>query len=101
MRVLVKTTLKTENCKTILAALDKGIKDAPNRAAACFKPRHGVRATHDGKTVDLVICFVCFVILIDVDGKFERNPKVTGSPQEAFGEVLTAAKVPLPKAEGK
>lgn len=30
------------------------------KAAACFNPRHGLRAeTDDGKTIDLIICFEC------------------------------------------
>jgi len=27
--------------------------------AACFSPRHGIRAEHDGKRVELLICFEC------------------------------------------
>jgi hypothetical protein len=99
MQVHGKTTLKAEDRTTILAALEKGIKDAPKFAATCLRPRHGIRATHDGKTVELVICFECFAILIYVDAKFERNPKVTGAPQAAFDKVLKAAKVPLPKGK--
>ncbi len=30
-----------------------------DRGAACFNPRHGIRAEHDGKRVELLICFEC------------------------------------------
>ncbi|HJZ58287.1 MAG TPA: hypothetical protein VKE74_25315 [Gemmataceae bacterium] len=100
-RVLGKTTVKDATRNTLLAALDKGIKDAdPNLAAGCFNPRHGIRATHDGKTVDLVICFECLAIVVYVDDKSERGPHVTGSPQEAFDKVLKAANVPLSPKPG-
>jgi hypothetical protein len=99
-RVLGKTALKDADRKTVFAALDKGIKDAdPNLAAGCFNPRHGIRATHDGKTVDLVICFECLQIVAYVDDKYAGGPKVTGTPQPAFDKVLKAAKVLLPKAD--
>ena len=26
---------------------------------ACFEPRHGIRAEHDGRRVELIICFEC------------------------------------------
>lgn len=97
-RVLGKTALKAADRKTVLAALDKGVKDAdPDLAAGCFNPRHGIRAKHDGKTLDLVICFECLSIAVYIDGEYVKAlPKVTGSPQPAFDKVLTAAKVPLP-----
>src|SRR5262245_44881959 len=59
-KVLGKTTVKDKKVRgQVLAALKKGVADSDGRVAKCFIPRHGVRATHGGKTVELVICFEC------------------------------------------
>lgn len=46
---------KTELVDLIL----RGIRESDGRVAACFNPRHAVRAVNGGKTVELVICFEC------------------------------------------
>src|SRR5262249_68024 len=58
-KVLGKTTLKKseEAGKELLAAWDKAI--AKGLPARCFDPRHAIHAEHDGKTLDLLICFQC------------------------------------------
>jgi hypothetical protein len=101
-KVLGKTTLKTGDRKAVLAALNKGIKDSDGTVAACFNPRHGIKATHDGRTVELVICFECLSMQVNYgDGK-TVSLTTTSTPQRAFDEALTDAKVPLPgQAEKK
>ena len=81
--------------KKVVAALYKGIADSDGAVAACFNPRHGIRATHDGKTVELVICYECLSMQSFL-GKERASALTTRSPQKTFDEVLTAAKVPLP-----
>ena len=63
----------------------------------CFNPRHGIQATSNGKTVDLVICFGC----MKFDGYINNHSFTTAqginnaAPAEKFNEILRAAKVPL------
>src|SRR5262245_50468818 len=56
--------------KALLAALDKGIADHAEKRrkerekglvteGGCFQPRHGLRATAGGQTVEVLICFEC------------------------------------------
>ena len=62
-KVLGKTAVKdAEVRKKLVAAFKKGVADNDGMAAFCFNPRHGIRAIHDGKTVDFVICFECFQV---------------------------------------
>src|SRR5262249_56401493 len=62
-KVLGSTTVKdAETVKKLAAAFKKGVEENNGIVAACFNPRHGIRLTHDGKTVDLVICFECFSV---------------------------------------
>ena len=95
--VLGKTTVKKGDRKAVLEALAAGIKASNGDTAKCFNPRHGIRATHDKTTVDLVICFECLQVqaFAGDDEEGETVP-VTDTPQGAFDKVLTAAKVPLP-----
>jgi hypothetical protein len=103
-KVLGKTAVKkAEVRKQLLADLDKGIADSDGNGAKCFDPRHGIRAKHDGKIVDLVICFECGWIYVFRDDKAERQgvAVTTGKPQASFDKVLKDAEVPLPKPAGK
>jgi hypothetical protein len=35
-----------------------------SRRLKCFDPRHGIRVTRGGVTVDFVICFQCFQAIV-------------------------------------
>lgn len=101
-RVLGKTAVKEADArKTVLTALVKGMAENDGSAAKCFNPRHGLRAVHDKKTVDLVICFECLQVEVYVDGKQvhpagARGPFLTSeSPQPTLDMLLKDAKVPL------
>lgn len=97
-KVLGKTTVKdAEVRKKLVAALKKGVSENEGEVAACFNPRHGIRVTHDKKTVDFVICFECLQVKAFVGDKDTKRFLTTKSPQATFDGVLTAAKVPLPK----
>jgi len=94
-KVLGKTTVKKDDKKAILDALHAGLKASDGSVADCFNPRHGLRATHDGKTVDLVICFECLAMQTFVGDKSAGTMPTTAAPQKVFDKVLTDAKVPL------
>jgi hypothetical protein len=97
-KILGKTTIKEAATRKALAdAFKKGVAENKGEVAACFNPRHGIRVKHDGKTVDLVICFQCYSFQHFVDDKQGKGGLVTASPQPVFNKVLTNAKVPLPK----
>lgn len=57
-KILGQTPIKdAETRKKVLGALLKGIEENDGSVADCFNPRHGLRATHDKKMVELVVCF--------------------------------------------
>src|SRR4051812_18898683 len=68
-QVLGQTTLSGEDKKAIVKALNRAIAASDGSVAACFNPRHGIKATHDGKAVELVICFECLSISGWTDGE--------------------------------
>jgi hypothetical protein len=96
-RVLGTTTVKNAKGKDLLDALDQGIKANEGEVAACFNPRHGIRAKAGESTVDVVICFECLSLKVISGGK-NASVLTTRSPQGAFDKVLKEAGVPLPKA---
>jgi hypothetical protein len=51
-----QATLRREVFERVIDGVKKGVGGVP---PACFKPRHGIRASLGGKAVDLLICFDC------------------------------------------
>ncbi len=48
--------------------------------SACFIPRHGLRATYKGKTVDVIICYECHLFVVAGDlGEFDGGVYKDGS----------------------
>ena len=94
-KVLGKTAVKDDARKAVVAAAAKAVAEG-GQPARCFIPRHGVEATHDGKTVALVICFECGRVEV-YDGDNRTSLTVSPSAQKGLDDVLTAAKVPLDK----
>ena len=64
-KVLGRTQIKdADTRKKLVAALQKGVGENDGTVANCFNPRHGIRATHEGKTMDFVICFECLQVQV-------------------------------------
>ncbi len=94
-KILGKTTIKdAKTRKKIIDALYKALDESDGSAAKCFIPRHGVRATVDGKTADVVICFECRQMEFHIGGEMKTEP-TNDSAARVLNEVLTMAGVPL------
>ena len=77
-RVRRKVEMRTQQERDeLLRAFYKGIAASDGLVAACFNPRHGVRAVLGDESVDLVNCFECFSI--QVHGKSETEVLTIGS----------------------
>src|SRR6266511_2767014 len=61
--------------------------------AACFNPRHGLRAEMNGKSVDLVICFECSGLIVYA-GKEKGVAVLSSIPaQRLYNRIMRAAGV--------
>jgi hypothetical protein len=92
--VLGKTTVRDpETRKRLREALGRGTQRYHQWffGPACFYPRHGIHASHGGKSVDLAICFECSYVYQNSVMEF----RTTDAPQPAFDAVLTNAGIPL------
>src|SRR5438270_721857 len=95
-KVLGRTTVKDDATRKKLAAdLATAAESSEGLAAACFNPRHGLRVTRNGKTVDFVICFECWQVKV-YEGDKADGFLITDTPQPAFDKVLRDAGVTLP-----
>ena len=102
--ILGQTIIRNPTAKAaLLASFYDGFVPPPDPRGlkqiglGCFNPRHGLRATRDGKTVDLLICFGCMKFQGYLnDHQFATNKGISNSaPGKTFNRILTAAKVPL------
>jgi hypothetical protein len=76
----------------LVAALFRAIDESRGFAAACFKPRHGIRARRGWRTIDAVICFECGHVHFHEWGR--RNSfNVSFRSGAPFDAVLRAARV--------
>ena len=99
-KVLGKTVLKGAGVpKDVRDAVNQGIAKSDSEGAKCFEPRHALRATYEGKTVDLVICFECSWVYVYYGKEPTRQAVVTVArdAQTVLDATLKLAGVPLPK----
>jgi hypothetical protein len=92
--VLGKTTVRdAETLQRLREALARGTQRYHQwfLGPACFFPRHGIHASHGGKSVDLAICFECSYVYQNDRMEF----RTTDAPQTEFDAVLTNAGIPL------
>ena len=94
--VLGSATVETPGTRDeVVVALERGIAENEGWVAACFDPRHGIRASREGATVELVVCFECAQVYIYPNGKWAGSVLITGSPEPVFDRILSAAGVQL------
>jgi hypothetical protein len=79
----------------LLQALQKAIANSRGVYIYCFDPRHAIRASVGGHTVDLAICFECEMIRIYPSGEPLANTDATAQP--ILDAALKRAGVPLSK----
>jgi hypothetical protein len=91
-RSLGKTTVEGDKKKEVFEVLTKSIAaNAPG--ARCFIPRHGLRATNDNVTVEIVICFECSRIEVYVDKEAKVDLTVDKTPAVLLDKILKDAKI--------
>lgn len=61
----------------------------------CFEPRHGIRVTHDGETVEFVICYECGFGYSYLGTWQSHEFAVSGYSAELLTSLLEEGGVPL------
>jgi hypothetical protein len=81
----------------LLDALRDGIANNDGAVAACFNPRHGIRAGDGGPRVDYLICFECRHVHVFEAGKPQRYAVTSDAPAAVFNAQLKAHGLPAPR----
>ena len=92
-KVLGSTKLSAELGKEIRTAFYSNAAKQGMRAL-CFWPHHGIRAQHEGKTVDILICFKCGHIYSYYGGKEMRN-EFASEGREPFNNIYNRANLDI------
>lgn len=66
--------------REILDLVERGIHESDGTIAACFDPRHGIRAEREGRVSELLICYHCLAMIVYVDGERVGSATTTESP---------------------
>lgn len=94
--VLGSTVIKDAGIQgRLVSAFEKGVSENQGVAAACFNPRHGIRAASAGRTADFLICFECAHVTVYGIPAGEQEFLISQSPQTLFNQILREANVPL------
>lgn len=75
----------------VVATVYEGIRSNDGSIAACFNPRHGIRATREGKTVDLLICYECHQVQVHVPGENEQTLLTSAKVEAEINGLFGAA----------
>ncbi len=65
----------------------RGIEESDGTVAACFNPRHGIRARSGDREIDLVICYECLSMLVRGPGLEPASATTTQAPEAALREI--------------
>jgi hypothetical protein len=86
----------TETRRFLLAALNYGLREA-SEGAECFEPRHCIRVKHQGKVIEVVICFACDLGAVYIDGKLGPDFQfvIDESPRTVFDGLLSAGRIQI------
>ncbi|MCB9911347.1 MAG: hypothetical protein H6829_13875 [Planctomycetes bacterium] len=74
----------------LLSALAAGARENDGTVAACFDPRHALRAEYQGQTYELIVCFECLSFQIWNDQGHVANGDISETPREVFDRIYAA-----------
>ena len=96
--ILGQTTVGAPEQRQKLAdTLQKGLSHWTGwESAACFSPRHAIRATNGSETFDFLICFECGHLHYYPPNSQERGLQIR-TRAGPFDDILIAAGIPMPR----
>ena len=88
---------RPEGRKRLFQTIQQSIDETSAEAPTCFNPRHGIRTTTNGNTVDLVISFDCFSTKIYAGDQLVETFIHNETAQHGFDDILRSAGVATSK----
>jgi len=77
--------------KRLNEALREGIRGNRRMIAACFTPRHAIRAVKGTHVAEIIVCFQCLRVQVLRDGREIDTLLTTALPQPVFNTILRDA----------
>jgi hypothetical protein len=93
--ILGQAEINGDDRVTAVEQFEASIAEWDGMIAACFEPRHALRATNEGHTYDLLLCYACQQMSVYKDGKPMIGVGAGGSA-ERLNRLLVAKGLPLP-----
>lgn len=81
--------------KRLNEALREGIRGNRRMVAACFTPRHAIRAVQGTHVAEIIVCFECLRLQVLRDGREIDTLLTTAFPEPVFNTILRDAGVRL------
>ena len=75
------------------------IRHNDGAVTACFNPRHGIRATRGGKSIDLIICFQCRSMESYINGT-STSAIISDKPRSQYEDAIKNAGLPIAGTDG-
>ena len=75
--------------------LDRAVETNDSFGVRCFWPRHGLRGTVDGKSVELLICFQCHKLNVYVKGEYTQTIEMDSRVKPIFDAPLVDAGIEI------
>ena len=84
--ITARTVVSGQRRDALLRQVYRGVAEGQS-LAMCFEPHHALRATHQGRTVEVVICFECTQLYV-YDGRQEPGFAAISTAAEQILEQL-------------
>lgn len=90
---VAKITNETDKKEVLEAFYFDASKDGDGPSMLCFNPHHAIRATYQGKVVEIEICFGCFNFFVESElGRF--SGKITDRKTETlFNQIIESKSI--------
>ena len=95
-RILGITVIADANAQSrLVTAFRTGVDTHDGQIAACFAPRHAIRAIVSGHTHEFLICFQCRQVTRYIDGRLVDGFGISPLPEPTFDALLSEAGIEL------
>ncbi|MHC4379954.1 MAG: hypothetical protein ACYSU1_02550 [Planctomycetota bacterium] len=75
----------------LLESLADGARENDGMVAACFNPRHAIRAEFEGKVCEIIICFECLTFQVWDGSERVETVDLSETPRTTFDRIYRNA----------
>ncbi len=91
--ILGRVRPDTGKQRVLVNALYAAVVKPNTQRSKCFNVRHAIRASREGHTTELLICFECQHVFVYTDNAISGDVDFTNVPRDLFNQTLIAGGV--------